>query len=229
MLSAASFTVLRMTDPRPPVPPRVLDDLPSATEAIASDLTIGGVAYAGAVVAGEFELTELGECRVVSSRWSGSRWRRCVIGDSVIDESDLGNVTMADCGWQRVVVSRSRLTGADLSGCTIQNARFTGCVVNLSNWRFATLRKVAFEDCKLTGGDFAGASLSDVRFSGCDLSEAQFREVRIDRVRLERCRLDAVGGLPSLAGATIDPLDLIGLGYQLAAALGIRIDDGTDT
>lgn len=219
-----------MTDPRPPARPKLGADLPAATEPVRSDATVGGGAYVDVDLSGHaLELTELGECRVSSSRWSASTWRRAVIGDSEIDECDLGNVAMTDSGWQRVAVTRSRLTGIDLSGCAIQNVRVTGCAVDLSNWRFAKLRKVVFDQCKLTGADFAGARLSDVRFTECDLTEAQFREVQIERVSFERCGLDGVGGLTSLSGATIDPLDLIGLGHQLADALGIAIAVDTDS
>ncbi|UYM05991.1 pentapeptide repeat-containing protein [Solicola gregarius] len=213
-----------MTDPRVPTPPRLPDELPVAAEPIRSDATVSGLAYADLDLSGAaFELTEVDECRFAASRWAASTWRRCVIGDAVVDECDLGNVAMTDCGWQRVAVARSRLTGIDLSGCTVQNVRLTGCAVDLSNWRFATLRRVVFDGCKVTGGDFASASLTDVRFVDCNLTGADFREVTLDRVRFEACVLDGIGGVTSLAGATIDPLDLVGLGYQLASALGIAI------
>lgn len=195
---------------------------------MSSDATLGGVYADIDLSVDAFEFTELSECRVTSSRWSESRWRRCMIGDCIIDESDLGNVSMVDSGWQRVAVTRSRLTGLDVSGCTLQNIRFTGCAVDLSNWRFAKVRRAVFDSCKLAGADFASASLSDVRFVGCDLTGAQFREVSLERVRFEACVLDGLGGVTSLTGATVDPLDLIGLSYQLAAALGITIDGGSD-
>lgn len=134
---------------------------------------------------------------------------------------------MTDSGWQRVVVTHSRLTGADLSGCTIQNTRFAGCAVDLSNWRFAKLRRVVFDGCKLSGSDFASSALTDVRFVDCDFTGAEFREASLERVRFEACVLDGLGGVASLAGATIDPLDLITLSHQLASAIGITIDEGS--
>lgn len=215
-----------VSNPRVPAAPKLAAELPAATEPIRSDVTISGFAYGDADLSGaSYEFTELDECRFSSGRWSASRWRRCVLGDSAIDDSDLGNIAMTDCGWQRVAATRSRLTGIDLSGCTVQNTRLTGCAVDLSNWRFAKLRRVVFDGCRLAGADLASAALTDVRFVDCDLTGADFREVTLERVRFEACVLEGIGGVTSLRGATIDPLDLVALGHQLASALGIMIDE----
>lgn len=212
-----------MTDVRAPASPKLPDDL-AVAESLHTDTAVERSSYHDVDLgAAEFELTDLGECRVHSSRWATTRWRRCVFSDCVIDESDLGNAVFVDCGWQRMAVTRSRLTGLDVSACTLQNLRFTGCALDLSNWRFAKVRNAVFEGCKLSGADFGSASMSDVRFVDCDLTGAEFREVRLDRARFEACTLDGIGGVTSLAGATIDPLDLIGLSHQLAEALGITI------
>lgn len=65
-------------------------------------------------------------------------------------------------------------------------------------------------------------------FTDCELSGAQFRSVSVDAVRINRCVLDGISGVASLAGAVIDPLDLIGLTFELAAALGITVDTGVE-
>lgn len=191
-----------------------------------SDTAVTGRAYDGVDLQGaDLELLELGEATVRSCRWAGSRWARALVGDCLIEHSDLGNVTMTESALQRVRVERSRLTGVDLSGCILRNTAFADCTVDLSNWRFAKLRRVVFEGCRMAGADLAAAELSEVCFVGCDLSGADFREATVDRARFERCTLDGIGGLADLRGAEIDPLDPITLGYQLAAALGITIVD----
>lgn len=216
-----------MTDPRDPAPPRLSSESPAPSgdaDDFVSDTTVLDRTYDGVDLAGaELELIEIGEATLRTCRWSGSRWRRALLGDCLVEGSDLGNVAMTESAMQRVRFERSRLTGADVSGCTLQNVHFSGCAADLSNWRFGKLRRVVFDGCNLSGADFAGVSLSEVRFVDCDLSGAEFREVTVDRMVFRRCTLDRLGGMAALGGSVIDPLDPVLLGHQLAAALGITI------
>ncbi|MGH3504663.1 MAG: pentapeptide repeat-containing protein, partial [Nocardioidaceae bacterium] len=105
----------------------------------------------------------------------------------------------------------------------VQNLLVEECAADLANMRFAKLKNVAFEGCKLTGTDWTSAHLDGARFTDCDLSGAQFSQVNVIAARFERCTLDGVNGVSSLAGAVIDPANLLDLSHQLADALGITI------
>nr|WP_239579027.1 pentapeptide repeat-containing protein [Microlunatus panaciterrae] len=136
---------------------------------------------------------------------------------------DLANAEFTESGWQRLLVERSRLTGLQLAGCTVQNVRFVDDVIDLSNWRFAKLARVVFERCSLTGSDWNTARLENVLFDSCDLTDAQFSSATTSRTRFQQCTLDGLRGVASLSGSVIDPVNVVDLSLQLAAALGITI------
>ncbi len=77
----------------------------------------------------------------------------------------------------------------------------------------------------LTRADFQNADLTGARFVNCDLTGAQFSHAKMTGTRLTGCVLAHLGGVSSLAGATVSGADLVALTYTLAGALGINIED----
>jgi uncharacterized protein YjbI with pentapeptide repeats len=70
-----------------------------------------------------------------------------------------------------------------------------------------------------------GARLASVRFSDCRLAEADFTKATFSRVDFRGSELAGLGGsLLGLGGAIIDSLQLMDLSPQLAAELGIKVE-----
>jgi uncharacterized protein YjbI with pentapeptide repeats len=73
------------------------------------------------------------------------------------------------------------------------------------------------------------ASLDHVEMTGCDLTGADVTRARMDGVRFRSSTLDSLTGATALAGATIDPAQLVPLALSLFGELGIGLDDGPGT
>ncbi len=128
-------------------------------------------------------------------------------------------------GLLRVELREGRLTGLDLGEAKLREVRLVGCKLDYANFRFATLEYVSFEDCVLARADFQGARLDSVRFDGCQLGEADFTKATLNEVDLRGSELNGLGGsLLGLRGAIVDSLQLMDLSPQLAAELGIVVE-----
>lgn len=218
------------TLPTPPHPPR-LDDLTpvdlldnGGVDADPYDLDAARVAASG----GEFDVVEVRSCRLRSGTLAGSSWRRTSWADVELVGVDAANVSAVEGIFHRVAWTQSRLTGVSMPGATLQDVRFTGCVLDLASLRFSRLTRVVFDSCRMVGADLAGARLIDVRFERCDLGEAQFHEARHTRTLLDSCELLGLKGVEGLRGATVTTDRMADLAEQLASAMGIRLIDPTE-
>lgn len=216
------------TLPKAPATPRVPADPPAAElprDAVADDAVLSELGFAHTFLEGVgAEFTEVFGCRFDDVNLASSTWYRGSLVDTELFTCDLANAEFTESHWQRVRAERSRLTGLQVAGCTIQNTRLVDCVLDLSNWRFAKVKRVVFERCTFTGSDWNSASLTDVLFDDCDLTDSQFSQATTSQVRFQRCRLDQIKGVASLSGSVIDPVNVIDLSLQLAQALGITIE-----
>lgn len=216
--------------PTPPHPPRldalvtceVLDA--SGLDADPSDLDVGRLDASG----GDFDVVEVRGCRIGGGTMADSTWRRPSWADVDLRDVDAANTSAHDGIFHRVAWTQCRLTGLSLAGATLQDVRFTGCVLDLANLRFSRLTRVVFDSCRLTGLDLAGAQFTDVRFERCELGEAEFHEARHTRTLFDSCDLFGLRSVESLRGATITTDRIADLAEQLASALGIRLIDPSE-
>jgi uncharacterized protein YjbI with pentapeptide repeats len=63
-----------------------------------------------------------------------------------------------------------------------------------------------------------------VHFDRCNLTAAQFSTAQLAGARFTGCELSGIGGVASLAGATVAADDLLALTELLADALGITVE-----
>lgn len=218
--------------PKPPQRPRVQRAVPAE---LPPDLVESGVTTRDLVLT-ELELTdqilsgvtteyaELSGSRFTGIRLNESSWRHAGLTDCSFTRCDFAGADFGACGWRRVEITGSRLTGTVLATCRIKDTVICDSVIDLGNFRFADLHRVRFEQCRLTGTDFSSASLTDVVFADCDLTEVEFSNSAMTEVRLERCELVRLVGIAGLAGATIGREDLLQVAESLADGLGILVE-----
>lgn len=103
------------------------------------------------------------------------------------------------CTLERLDLSRVRLPGSVLDGCTV-----TGCKALATSW--AMLREpmlspdpCTWVDSQLAMGAFSGLDLTAARFDRCVLTDADFDEATLRRAVVDDC---------SLAGARFVRADL---------------------
>ncbi|MFN2462829.1 MAG: pentapeptide repeat-containing protein [Candidatus Dormibacteria bacterium] len=176
----------------------------------------------------------------VSGEGRGGRIQGCELRDLGFGGRGLGGLTATDVLMVRVDLSAAdlsrasltrvrfvdcRLLGANLAEATLTGVAFENCTLELSNLRYGRLARVKFERCALEKVDFAHAQLADVRFVGSRLEGADLRGAKLDAVDLCGSHLRGLQGLASLRGATIDTGQLVELAPDLAADLGISVQD----
>jgi uncharacterized protein YjbI with pentapeptide repeats len=142
-------------------------------------------------------------------------------------------------------LSGTRLEGASFTHCT-----FASIEADVARWRGLSARTTAFRESRMTGIQLNEALLREVVFEQTRLDMANFRMARLERdaqldsVRFERCRLrgatfrdatcrstdlrgcslEEIDGAGGLAGATIDPVQLMELAPALARHVGLVVE-----
>jgi len=145
--------------------------------------------------------------------------------DVILAGCDLIATVFTDASWQRLHIKSSRCSGVQLQMSTLKDVTFTGCKLNLANFRFAKLKNVLFEDCALDEADFYSAELVNVQFKNCTLEKTVFSAAKLKSVDLRTSDIFNILGIDGLAGATIDSTQLLTLAPMLAAEFKIKVID----
>jgi uncharacterized protein YjbI with pentapeptide repeats len=161
--------------------------------------------------------------RVEGARQPGVSFARARLVDVQLVRCDLSGCDFSSSAWERVELVDCRLSAVELPQASLRHVTFTDCRLDDANVRLAQLRDVRFASCDLRGAELQGAQLERVAFAGTDLTRADVSGVRCRDVDLRDARLDALEGASALAGATIEPGQLVGLAPALARALGIVV------
>jgi uncharacterized protein YjbI with pentapeptide repeats len=220
--------------PRPPAPPRLVEDLRQddlARIGWEDEERIEGLELTGAVPAGLVARSVTIEETRIRGSLAGARLHDLHLHDAELAGADLANVDVAKGHLDRLLLKDCRLTGAQLIETTIKDVTFSGCRVDFAIFALARLDRVVFRGCDLQEVSLEQAQLRDVRFESCDLSRATLGQSRHQRVELHGCRLEGVRALSDLRGAAMPWPDVVDQAGAFAAALGIgvvRDDDPED-
>jgi uncharacterized protein YjbI with pentapeptide repeats len=216
--------------PAKPKPPPSLDLAVTPDHRLENEGTYRRLGYFDIDLSGcEAESVEVEQCRFRNADLSTASLDRSRFTDCLFENSNLANLRTSGCALIRVRLSVSRMTGFTWTDGRVKDVTFDECRLDLSGWRFTGFNTVTFNNCNLTRADFSGADLTGARFVGCDLTGAQFSQAKMAGARFVDCVLAGIGGLTSWEGAVVRAHDLIALSYELARALGIRIDNEDDT
>lgn len=218
---------------RPPMKPR-----PPGSVGVASvedhdledEATFRRLEFAGLDLTGRSaESVEFEQCRFRGNTdLSGTHLAGSSMTDCLIEGCNLANLRVEKSSMLRVKLSVARLTGVHWIDGVLRDVTVSECRADLTSFRFTDFHNVAFDGCNLTRADFQNADVSGVQFTNCDLTGAQFSQATMEGTHFTNCILAGVGGVTSFAGAIVASQDLVGLSYTLAAALGIRIEGGTE-
>ncbi|NJC84346.1 pentapeptide repeat-containing protein [Planosporangium mesophilum] len=191
-----------------------------------SDLDLSaGAAWSVEVESVEVESVEVEQCRFGGTDLSTVTLDRSRVTDCVFERANLANLRATGSSLTRVRLATSRMTGFTWADGRVRDVTFDECRLDLSNWRYTGFSAAAFTNCNLTRADFSHSDLTGARFVNCDLTGAQFSHAKMAGTRFAGCVLAGIGGLTSWDGAVLSGHDLIALSYELASALGIRIEE----
>ncbi|MET7426268.1 pentapeptide repeat-containing protein [Dactylosporangium sp. NPDC005555] len=212
--------------PAKPRPPKALELATVDEDDLRDEDTYTGLGFYDLELAGRSAKgAEFQQCRFNRVDLSGTAFVKVSLTDCLVESSNFANLHGDQSSLLRVAVKDSRLTGLQWLDGVLRDVTLRDCRIDLSVFRATTFGAVVFEDCNLSGADFTGADLSGVTFARCDLTGAQFSAATMAGARLTDCDLSGIGGVTSLAGATVSTADLITLSRALAAALDIRLSD----
>jgi len=193
---------------------------------LVDEAELTGLGYEGADLSGR---------DVASAVVRRSRFRGCTLGpgtfgrvslvDCELQGCDLANLQARSSSLTRVAVTGCRLTGLSWAGGWCRDVRWDSCRADLVSFRFTRFLAAAFVECDLRQADFQEADLSGITFTDCDLSGAQFSGATTTGTRFSGCTLIGISGVQSLRGAVVDSRDIVDLGYSLACALGILVEE----
>ena len=165
------------------------------------------------------------DCEFADVSFGGGRLRKARFTDVSMLQVRLVATDLAETGWQDTVLTGCALAGVQAFSAAARRVKFRGGKLDSVNFRGAALTDVSFEDCVLRDVDFGSATLTRVSFGGCTLAEVDFTKVTCTDVDLRGASLGISDGYGSLAGATIDTVQLVALAPYLARHLGLTVTD----
>ncbi|NUO59921.1 MAG: pentapeptide repeat-containing protein [Hamadaea sp.] len=207
-----------------PAPPNLPAEWSTGTPVLDDEEEWWQLDLTGDTFEGEAAGMEVEQSRLTRVRLGGVRLEKATFLDCALHHCDLANLTADGCGLRRVELVECRGTGMVYIGCGLRDVTLRDCRLDLTTWRATTFTKVAFVGCDLRRADFIGADLRGVLFERCDLTAAQFSNAKLEGARFIDCDLTGLGGVASLAGATVRADDLVVLTELLADALGISVE-----
>jgi uncharacterized protein YjbI with pentapeptide repeats len=136
---------------------------------------------------------------------------------------DGGHAEIAGCR-----ITNARFTGTELTSARIVDTTFTGCDLSGARLDDARLTRVELRDCRLSGLLLGGATMQDVRFADCKIDNGHFRLSTGERVAFEASVLagaDFSGA--RIAHAHLFDCDLTGADFSGARIKGARLHGST--
>lgn len=176
----------------------------------------------GQLIASNFAAAEL---RLEKINAAQAKLEKTSFSDVELVSCDLTATALPDASWRRVAIKQSRGSGLQLQTSSLKDVTFSGCKLDLANFRFSMLTNVCFEDCVLDEADFYAAELHNVAFVRSSLIKTQFSGAKLKLVDFRSSDVVSILGLGSLAGAVIDSSQLAALAPLLAAQLKIAVRD----
>lgn len=223
-LPTASKSSTAPKSPEAPKLPAKLDRVAARSARLGAEGRYAGVHIVGADLGGaDAPHVDVAQVRLESVTLSFAQMTHATVRDCVIDRGDLANLATRAATLIRVEIRGARLTGVQIVDSVLGDVVFDEAKIDLGSFRFSRFRRVLFRGCNLQRADFTGADIRGVRFTDCDLAGAQFSQVKAAGASFANCLLDGVGGVASLAGASVRASDLLALSQVFATALGIEV------
>lgn len=207
----------------PQLPPG-LEDSSDLADLIKSDYTLEKLLLQNEDIAGlRAQGFSVNESRLKKLNATSAKLEKTSFLDAELLHCDLIAISLAESSWQRVLIKSSRCSGMQLQTSTLKNVTFDDCKLNLANFRFSKLTNVRFKDCLLDEADFYAAVLKNVEFQNCVMNKTEFSGSELKVVDFRTSDIVNIANISSLAGASIDYVQLIGIAPKLAAELKIKV------
>lgn len=171
------------------------------------------------------EAISITECLISGVSFSALSMDGARLRDVVFEQCDLSALRLHEAALNRVEFRSCRMSGLQAPAAELRDVQFSDSKIDGANFRMSTLDRVRFTDCMLQSADFYSMKATMVRLFDCELTGADFSRASAAGTRLHGSVVDGVRGADALAGAVIDPTQVVPFALSLIAALRVRIDD----
>ena len=168
------------------------------------------------------------ECSLTRCKLDGLSVKRARVIETSFTDVNASTVDFSGSVWRDSRITGGRLGAIMLTGATWTGIRVRGTKLGFVSLATARLDDVVFQDCEIDAIDASASQLASVTFLDCAVHELNVSEARLSKLDLSAADLRMLVGIDGLRGAIISESQLVDLGPQLAAQLGIEIRRPTD-
>lgn len=208
-----------------PAGPRLPNALEEVTLDLADPTDLRDARITELTGEGDLDDVELVGCTLEGVRLTAMSARRLRLIDVVLRDCELSGLDLTEARLLRVRVVGCRAEMLEAGMVHASDVVVVDSKLTSAGLRMARLERVRLEGSDLRGVELLEATLESVVIEGCDLTGADLRGARMSDVALKGSDLDGVLGAEALAGATIDPSQVIPVALALFSSLGIRLAD----
>ncbi|HEY6533040.1 MAG TPA: pentapeptide repeat-containing protein [Acidimicrobiales bacterium] len=208
-----------------PAPPRLAPALDEVTLDLSEPADLHDVSIIAVTGEGDLDDLELVGCVLDGVHLTALSARRVRLTDVVLRNCELSGLDLTEARLRRVRIEGCRAGMLEAGMVTVEDLDVIDSKLTEAGFRMATLERAHVEGCDLAGLELIDGRLESVEFVSCDLTGADVSRARMADVRFRRSTLDGMLGVEALAGATIDPAQLVPVALALFASLGIALDD----
>ena len=224
-MAARRTTPRRDRGPVEPNPPVLATELDDVVLDLHDPSDLRNARITEVVGEGDIDDLEVIGCTLEGVALTAVSARRLRLTDVVLRGCELSGIDLTEARFRRVRLEGCRAAMLDVGMAAIEDLVVVDCKLTEAGLRMATIERSRFEGCDMVAAELGGARLDAVTFDGCDLTGADVAGASMQAVRFPRSALDELRGAPSLAGASVDPAQVLPVALALFGALGIGLED----
>lgn len=163
--------------------------------------------------------------RIAKSDFAHSNFERLNLDNVIIENCIMLAGAFSESSWHTTAITGSLCSGIQLDKSILKNVRFTGCKLDVANFRYAKMTNIIFDSCVIDSMDFYNAELKNVQFIDCEINDLELQSSKLRNVDFRESKFIQVKRVADLKGAKITTEQVIFLSSQLANQAGIIVDD----
>ena len=101
-----------------------------------------------------------------------------------------GGYDFSHLSLKGIVIKDEDLSNSNFAGCRLQNAIFQDCNMYKTNFNFAIMEKILFDNCILDDSNFAQIKMTDGTLNACSAMHVQFFNATMNRANIKNTFLD---------------------------------------
>lgn len=205
----------------PDLDPEDLDQVTDLSDGDVRDGLIDGASWRGEQLAEQ----SVRGCRIIGADLGEVSWEAGALYGCEVMRTDLSGATLTGISIERCAFTGSRFTGTRLIDVRLKDVLFDNCRFDYATLnRVSAAGSVAFTNCTFGHGRWSSCRLPGVALRSCDLGHLELESCRLDGADLRGSRLhDLRTPLDNLKGVVLREDQLSDLTRLTVEALNIAV------